>query len=111
MDELDDILKGRIKVASYGANTTKSDTLKILGITSEHLNLMDGLIDQFRKDIPNFLRDDLFKEDDPDEVAAKLYQSAVKASLEYHLFAPFMDAQALSALRAGDVLHSEHVQG
>ena len=107
--DFDALLIGDIHDVDYWAKKEKQDTLAILGITEDHLILVDWLLDEFRKDIPNFLRDDLFEENDSDEIASALYQNAVKASLEYHLLAPFLFPEALEQLRGSEIILDEHL--
>ena len=110
IDELDHLVQWRMLARSYWERDDKIDTMKLLGITVDHLNLLDGLFDQLRKDVAEFIRDDLIVADDPSELAnTHLLIDGMRAGLEYHIIAPFLPEDAMKPLRDTGVLHSEHV--
>ena len=56
-----DVIEGRKSAQSYLEDEDKIEIIEVLGIEQEHLTLVDGLLNEFRKDIPNFVRIDLYQ--------------------------------------------------
>lgn len=85
-----DVIEGRKSAQSYLEDEDKIGIIEVLGIEQEHLTLVDGLLNEFRKDIPNFVRIDLYQSWDSSETAHALMQNAYQACFRYHMLTPFV---------------------
>ena len=79
----------------------KKEMLLFHGITNDHVRLLDRLLEEMHKDrtsfFPKRLEDEL---DNLSDEELRVYAgAALKASMEWHIFEPFMEPATLEKLR------------
>lgn len=77
----------------------KNDLLLFHSITNEHVQLLDRLIEEMFQDRFSFLQNSIEMDEMTDEELQASMVMAFKASLEWHIFEPFMDKSIINLLR------------